>query len=475
MGTWDGLSGTCGRDGMSGLASFASAVFWGVLVLSVLVFVHEGGHFVSARAFGMRVTEFFLGLPSRFRISFKSRRHGTEFGVTPLLLGGYNRICGMEQEQDDLLAPALAIVQREGRVAVPDLARELGIDDDRAYGIMACLNDLAAIRPFYDEEAGEHPWQSAWPLHFETLERDANLLTEYDPDHDFATAGTTGPGEPRPVDDQEAFLEHERARTYQGKGFVARVVTLLAGPLVNIAMAFLLLVGSLVMTGIEVNTNSNELGGVTEGSLAQDAGIRAGDRIVMFGGHDVSTWTELVDAIDKSLNEGGDIAVAYERDGQTFETTIVIPDGEKPDLIGVSAKLEVYHPSLVEASSYAFSYMRMVGGAVARIIMPQHTMEVMSQSSSIVGISAMASEAAASGISDFVLFAAAISMSLGFMNLLPIPPLDGGKILIEVVQLVMRRPLSTRAQSIVSYVGLAFFLFIFCFALKNDIVRLLGL
>ncbi|MBR1828412.1 MAG: site-2 protease family protein, partial [Atopobiaceae bacterium] len=70
---------------------------------------------------------------------------------------------------------------------------------------------------------------------------------------------------------------------------------------------------------------------------------------------------------------------------------------------------------------------------------------------------------------------AAISMSLGFMNLLPIPPLDGGKILIEVVQLALGRSLSPRAQSIVSYVGLAFFLFIFCFALRNDVVRLLGL
>ena len=450
---------------MSALASFASAVFWGVLVLSVLVSVHEGGHFVSARAFGMRVTEFFLGLPSRFRISFKSRRYGTEFGVTPLLLGGYNRICGMEQEEDELLGPALAIVQREGRVAVPDMARELGIEEERAYGILSCLVDLASVRPFYDEAAGERPWQREWPLHFETLTRDASLLTEYDPDHDFDAPGTTEAGTPRPVDDQEAFLAHERSRTYQGKGFVARVVTLLAGPLVNIVTAFVLLVGSLVITGVQINTNSNELGGVTEGSLAQEAGIQAGDKIIMLGGRDVATWTDLVDAIDKSLAEGGDIAVAYERDGQTFETTIKIPDGEKPQLIGVSARLETYHPTLAEASSYAFSYMGMVGSTVVRIIMPQHTMEVMSQSSSIVGISAMASEAAA----------AAISMSLGFMNLRPIPPLDGGKILIEGVQLALGRSLSPRAQSIVSYVGLAFFLFIFCFALRNDVVRLLGI
>ena len=89
----------------------------------------------------------------------------------------------------------------------------------------------------------------------------------------------------------------------------------------------------------------------------------------------------------------------------------------------------------------------------------------------MVGISVMASEAASTSPIELVLLVASVSMSLGFMNLLPIPPLDGGKILIEIVQLIIRRPLSIRAQTIVSYVGVAFFLFIFVVALRNDIVR----
>lgn len=76
-----------------------TAIFWGVILLSSLVFVHEAGHYLAARAFGMRVTEFFLGMPCRWRISHKSADHGTEVGVTPVLLGGYNRICGMEARQ----------------------------------------------------------------------------------------------------------------------------------------------------------------------------------------------------------------------------------------------------------------------------------------------------------------------------------------------------------------------------------------
>ena len=85
----------------------------------------------------------------------------------------------------------------------------------------------------------------------------------------------------------------------------------------------------------------------------------------------------------------------------------------------------------------------------------------------------MASEAASAGISSLIMLVAAISMSLGFMNLLPIPPLDGGKILIEVIQIIIRKPLSIKVQNILSYIGIAFFLFVFVVALRNDIIHLI--
>lgn len=459
---------------MTVLSGVASALFWGVILLSLLVFVHESGHFLMARAFGVRVTEFFLGMPSRLRLSWKSRRWGTEFGVTPVLLGGYNRICGMEGELDDLLADALGIVQREGRVLASDLAAELGVDEERAYRLLEVLSDMGSIRPFYDPERDEHPGQSEYPAAFETLQRDAAMLTEYDVDHDFSSAGTTPGGSPRPVADAAGLLAADMARTYRGKSFVKRVLILLAGPLVNIALSFVLIVASLTIVGVEVNVNSNTLGGVTSGSLAADAGLKEGDTIMRLGSHDVTSWVSLAEAIDMTLEQGDDFIVAYERDGETFETTVTLPADGQVEAFGVEALLETYHPTFVEAASYALSYVQLVGGTIARLLLPQHTLEIVGQSTSIVGISAMASDAASSGANDLVMFAAAISMSLGFTNLLPVPPLDGGKILIEVVELVRRKPLSTKARSAVSYVGLAFFLFLFVFALRNDVLRIFG-
>ena len=263
---------------------FLSAVFWGVLLLSALVFVHEGGHYLAARAFGVRVTEFFLGLPCRTRFSFKSKKVGTEIGVTPLLLGGYNRISGMEPATDELLAPCLAAVMREGRVAVADAAAELGCDEERVYGLMATLVDWGSIRAYYDAELGEIPSQKT---------RDGRGLTEYDRGHDFTLPGSTAAGEPCDLGlSAEDLLARERSHTYLGCGFIKRVAMLVAGPAVNVLLAFFLVVGVLMVQGVSAIDPSPVLGAVEEGSIAESAGIRAGDRVVCVGEDQTPTWAD---------------------------------------------------------------------------------------------------------------------------------------------------------------------------------------
>ena len=449
-----------------------SAVFWGVAVLSLLVFVHEGGHYLAARACGVRVTEFFLGMPCRFKLSRKSRSHGTEMGVTPILLGGYTRICGMENTSDDLLAPALMAVQRAGRLSASDLAAKLGCDVDRAYGLLATLADWAAVRPYYDPALGEHEGQADWSASFETLRRDGDLLTEYDRGHDFSKEGSSGYGEPRdPGMGASEFLEHERSRTYLGCGFWRRCGMLLAGPAVNLLVALAVVTGSFMVMGVQMASNEPVVGSVSSGSYAEAAGLQAGDRITAVDGEGVSTYDELVSAIKPYLSSGTDFTLVYERGGSHLETTVDLEDGQPAEYLGITNQAYTYYPTLAQALRGSVVYGGMVAEYALKLIVPTHTMEVLDQSSSVVGISVMASEAASAGVPTLVFFIGAISMSLGFMNLLPIPPLDGGKILIEVIQLVSRRQVSARAQSIVSYVGLAFFLFVFVVAMRNDILN----
>ena len=156
---------------MDTVLSVLSSVFWGLLMLSVLVFLHEGGHFLAARACGVRVTEFFLGLPCRFDIHHTSRRIGTKFGVTPLLLGGYAAICGMDPTDVSCADRVLAAIYHHGRVTVADLAVELELSEEDVLEACALLLGWGSIAPWYEE--GEKPSPSYYPTKYQTLPRDA--------------------------------------------------------------------------------------------------------------------------------------------------------------------------------------------------------------------------------------------------------------------------------------------------------------
>lgn len=453
------------------LLSIVSPLFWGLVVLSLLVFVHEGGHYAMARICGVRVTEFFLGMPFKYKLSHKSKKYGTEIGVTPLLLGGYTRICGMEGELDDLLPKALMCVQEAGKLSVYDLSSRLSCDENRAYSLLYTLSDWGSIELVSDSD----DTSDMSSVMFQTLTRDAKLRCEYDRGHSFEQEGTTKAGEPRvPEMTADEFFNFEKSHTYVGASVLKRILMILGGPLVNIALAFALVVGSLMIVGVPAAQNTSQIGQVQSNSLAAISGLVPGDTIRTINGSEVHTWEELAAALKEALSSGGEnIAVTYERNGIQLETTIkpVLRPDDK--IIGVSPVMSMYHFSFIDASSSAVSYAKQVGAFALRLLIPTQTMEVLNQSSSVVGISVMASEAASAGISSLIMLVAAISMSLGFMNLLPIPPLDGGKILIEVIQIIIRKPLSIKVQNILSYIGIAFFLFVFVVALRNDIIHLI--
>jgi regulator of sigma E protease len=420
----------------------------------------------------VRVTEFFLGMPSRIKISHRSKRYGTEFGVTPILIGGYNRICGMEGQGSPRAAEVLDCVQRRGVVSVGEVADELGMDDKTAYGDLELLFDWGSVQALEPLALlGDEALADAL---YATLARDGADRCAYDREHDFSLEGTTADGEPHPVEDVEAFFEEERAHTYEGKGLIARLLIILAGPFVNILLSFVVVTGIMYASSYEAIVDTNVLGGVDEGGLAWQAGIRAGDALVDVDGTPCETWGDVYDALDAALATQEPFEVTYERDGQRTTTQIAIPEGGA-DMIGVMATVEEVRPTLGEAALSALNYGRMVAQTISRLFVPRHTVEVLSQSSSVVGISVMASEAVHNGIEDVFALIAAVSMSLGFMNLLPLLPLDGGRIVLELIQAIIRRPVPNKVQAYASYAGLLIFLAIFVFALHNDILRIFAL
>lgn len=344
-------------------------ILYCTIVLGVLVVIHEGGHYLVARGFGVRVSEFMVGLPGP-HVGFTW--HGTKFGVTAIPLGGYARVCGMEPgPMSAHLQDVLAFVHERGTVNMEDVARELGISDDAA---LAALDELVE-------------WGSI------TGPKKTDAYNTY------RTRGQGGckvsavqEGTPQPLDDPQAFFEAERAQQYRSLPFWKRCCILLAGPGMNLLFAIAVIVVIYSVVGVDV---------------------------------------------------------------------------QNPD----TGQVTHYTVGLLRSLYAGVSYIGMVVVAILGLFNPATAVETVSNSTSIVGIAVMSKTAAEAGLLNFSLFAAMISVSLGLMNLLPIPPLDGGRLLVEVIQKVRRRDVTRRVLNAVSLAGFTLFIVFFLVMLNQDVQR----
>ncbi|BAK43887.1 site-2 protease family protein [Eggerthella sp. YY7918] len=353
-----------------------------VVVLGFLVFIHEGGHYLASRAFGVRVTEFMLGLPGP---SIGFTKWGTKFGVTPILLGGYAKVCGMEPgEMSPHLEPVLAALYRRGTANMEDVARDCGITDEEAYDALEELVEWGSVMgPTKKDQYNTYRAPAFEPTKKQIKAAEA--------------AGTLAPsalvlGQARPVEDAHALFESEYRQQYRSLPFWKRSVILVAGVAVNLLFAILVFILLYSIIGFDVqNPQTGEIMHMTVDPL----------RSIMAG----------------------------------------------------------------------FAYIGMVVQAVAGLFNPATAAETVSNSASIVGIAVMSKDAAALGFESFLLFTAMISVSLGIMNLLPIPPLDGGRFVIEVFQKVSRKEVSLRALNYMSVAGMILFLGFFLIMVNQDIQR----
>ena len=452
---------------MEAISEIIAPIFWGVLLLSVLVFVHEGGHFLAARACGVRVTELFLGMPCRFNVHFSSKRIGTKFGVTPLLIGGYAAICGMDPQTVPCAPAVLAAVHRHGTVSVSDLARELELDQDDVLDACVFLLGWGSIAPVYEDESKLS--SKYYPMTYASMPRDAAGNTVYDGKaFDRTHATKQGDAWVPPMGDDE-FYRCERSHTYLGKGFWKRALMLVAGIIVNILTGFILMVGVYSIVGIQSVDNVNTIEAVEEGSPEASAGLKAGDAILMVDGESTASWEEVYNALQES-GEDGAVDLTVEHDGSQRQMTIELSD---QGTLGISASVRTVRLNPLDSMRVGAMYIVQTAQGVIRMLTPQHTVEMLNNSASIVGISVLSAQAAQAGAGTFLSFAALISFSLGFMNLLPIPPLDGGKLLIEIVQAVSRRQVPIKVQAAFSWLGIILFGLLFVYMLRVDILRLL--
>ncbi|MGN0038987.1 MAG: M50 family metallopeptidase [Coriobacteriales bacterium] len=409
------------------------------MILIVLVVVHELGHFVVAKGFGVRVTEFMIGLPGP---SIGFERGGTRYGVTAIPFGGYNRIAGLEGgKEDPNLGPVLAYVYRHGSTDPEHVAAGCNISEEDAESALIILDGWGSInKPGRCNNTGKYcaPAAEGYAL-----------------------------GQPRQVDDPAALLNAERAVTFRGLSYPKRLAVLFAGPLMNILLAVALFL--VVFCGIGIAYTTTTVGSLTEGGPAQLAGMQEGDVITSVNG----TPVESAGAVSAALagSQAGDtVAVGYERAGQQHQAQVTITQDEGGRLvIGFYGEIGRYRLSPVDALATSGTMLVTTVKAYASLFNPATAAETISQSSSVVGISILAKRAADQGAFMLLYITGVVSLSLGIVNLLPFPPLDGGKIVTETVERVSRRYVPVRLINATTVAVMAFFMVLFVVLTMQDV------
>ena len=417
-------------------------IFWGIVLLSIIVVIHEGGHYLAARAFKVRVIEFMVGLPGP-RIGHRKRGGGTRFGVTAIPLGGYARIAGMDEWQDESNLPrAAALLYKFGEITDEE-AGEAG--DALGFDLIASLDILCDWGTAEKVKLGHGAVKYAAP---ETGEFEL--------------------GEVRTIHNPAAFIAHERKQTYISLPWWKRLVILFAGPCANLVTAIIIVTLVLSIAGSSQATLT--LGDVPENLPAYAAGMRAGDTITSVDGVEVTSWEDFVAAIS-SVEEGQVVEIGYERDGAATTAsiqTIVSPDTGNV-VVGVTAGLETVRFSPGKAFIESISYIGDVTVAICKLFYPATALDTLSQSTSLIGISVVAKQAAELGFVNFMWLMAVLSISIGLMNLLPIMPLDGGRIIVETIQRIRRKVLDPRAINAYAAAGISFVVVLFLVVTGQDI------
>ncbi len=441
-----------------------------LVALGVLVTIHEWGHFWVARRCGVKVLRFSVGFGRP--LWMRKGRDGTEYAIAAIPLGGYVR---MLDEREGDVPEALreqafnnkSVYQRIAIVAAGPLV-------NLAFAVLAYaflfLSGISVVVPVIGEIApGSPAARASVPVEQEVLAVDGREVQSWN-EVNLSLASRVGEsgtieltvGEPArglartynlPIEQWDVDLERESPLTAVG-------ITPWRPEIPPV-------IGQLLPEG-----------------AASAAGIQSGDRVLEVNGTDVHDWVALVKIIQASPER--ELSVLVERQGHEQRLTLTparrqLEDGAVQGYIGAGVAPFEYPPEMQRMLSYGpldalvagfektgqmiSLTLESIGKMIAGVISVKNL-------SGPITIAKVAGTSAASGLESFVSFLAYLSVSLGVLNLLPIPMLDGGHLLYYVVELVRGRPVSEQVQMLGLRIGMALLFSLMALAIVNDLVRL---
>ncbi|TRL67440.1 RIP metalloprotease RseP [Staphylococcus haemolyticus] len=415
-----------------------------MIVFGVLVTVHEYGHMFFAKRAGIMCPEFAIGMGPKI---FSFRKNETLYTIRLLPVGGYVRMAG-----DGLEEPPV----------------EPGMN------VKVKLNDKDEITHIILDD--QHKFQKIEAIEVKQCDFKVDLfiegITSYDNErHHFNIA------------EKAYFVENgsliqiaPRHRQFAHKKPLPKFLTLFAGPLFNFILALILFIALAYFQG----TPTTSVGQLADNYPAQQAGLKSGDKIVQVGQYKTKSFDDIQSAANKIKDNK--TTIKFERDNQT-KTVDITPkkqvikqtklNSETTYILGFQPQKEhtlikpiaLGFDQFVSASTLIF---KAVGTMIASIFTGQFSFDMLNGP---VGIYHNVDSVVKQGIIALTYYTALLSVNLGIMNLLPIPALDGGRILFVIYEAIFRRPVNKKAETIIIAAGAIFVLIIMVLVTWNDIQR----
>lgn len=407
-----------------------------LVIFGLLVFVHEFGHFIVAKKSGILVREFSIGMGPKL---FQIRRNPTTYTIRWLPLGGYVRLAGSDDESklDPGMTVILQLNDRNEVQRIDASGSDLPIEGIPFQVVKADLVDALTISGYVN---GNEEQQVTYQVN-----HDATIIDQSKTELIIA---------PRDTQFQQAKIWQKLAVNF-------------AGPFMNIILGFVVfLIWTFTLPGPATTTIAK----TTPNSPAAVAKIKADDQIVAINNQKINNFDEISQAIDAS--HGKPLMFEVKRQGSLHtlrvKPKITMVQKHKVYQVGIMAKNDdTFGARLGRGWNTSISTTGMIFSAVGNLF--RHFS--LNKLSGPVGIYSETSQVSKMGLTYLLAFLGMISINLGIVNLIPIPGLDGGKLLLNIIELLRGKPISQEHEAIVELIGFGLLLILIIAVTGNDIYR----
>ena len=409
-----------------------------ILVFGIIVVVHEFGHFYFAKKSGILVREFAIGMGPK--IFAHIGKDGTAYTIRILPLGGYVRMAGWGDDTTEIKTgtPVSLTLTDDGKVKRINLS-------------------------------GKKLDQTALPMQVTQFDFEDKLFIKglvleeektFAVDHDATVVEADG------TEVRIAPLDVQ----YQNATIWGKLITNFAGPMNNFILGVVVFWILIFMQGGVRDVDTNQFHIMPQGALAK-VGVPETAQITKIGSHEISNWESLIQAVEAETKDktAPTLDVTIFENGSDKQVTVTPEESQGRYLLGVQPGIKSDFVSMFVGgfTTAADSAFRILSALKNLIFQPD-----LNKLGGPVAIFKASSDAAKNGIENVLYFLAVISINIGIFNLIPIPALDGGKIVLNILEAIRRKPLKQEIETYVTLAGVVIMVVLMIAVTWNDIMRL---